>query len=60
MLLDWLAIYQKNNACHLAAQHIESAIDAVLRNPELRTKDLGGPLGTKGFTNAICLQMQHS
>jgi 3-isopropylmalate dehydrogenase len=57
MLLDWLAIHHNKHAFHLAAQQIESAIDAVLSSPNLRTKDLGGPLGTKAFTNAVCQQM---
>ena len=57
MLLDWLAIHHNKHAFHVAAQQIESAIDAVLSSPNLRTKDLGGPLGTKAFTNAVCQQM---
>jgi isocitrate/isopropylmalate dehydrogenase len=57
MLLDWLALHHNAPAFHAAAQKIESAIDAVLINPESRTKDLGGPLGTKAFTLAICQQL---
>jgi len=57
MLLDWLALKHQNDSFHLAAQKIESALDAVLLNPESRTKDLGGPLGTQAFTQAICQQL---
>lgn len=57
MLLDWLAIQHKAPAFHSAAQAIESAIDTALKNPETRTKDLGGKLGTKAFTQAILDQL---
>jgi len=36
-----------------AADSMQSAIEAALKNPETRTKDLGGTAGTKEFTQAI-------
>ncbi|MEI7496972.1 MAG: isocitrate/isopropylmalate family dehydrogenase, partial [Betaproteobacteria bacterium] len=60
MLMDWLAIRHHDNSFHLAAQKMVSVIDAVLLKPESRTKDLGGSLGTKAFTNAICQELSSS
>ena len=36
-----------------AADNMQSGIEAALKNPETRTKDLGGTAGTKEFTQAI-------
>lgn len=36
-----------------AADRMQEAIEAALRSPETRTKDLGGSAGTKEFTQAI-------
>ena len=36
-----------------AADSMQSGIEAALKNPETRTKDLGGSAGTKEFTQAI-------
>jgi isocitrate dehydrogenase (NAD+) len=36
-----------------AADSMQSGIEAALKNPETRTKDLGGTAGTKEFTQAI-------
>ena len=36
-----------------AADSMQSAIEAALKSPETRTKDLGGSAGTKEFTQAI-------
>ena len=35
------------------AQRMQDGIEAALKNPETRTKDLGGTAGTKEFTQAI-------
>ncbi len=35
------------------AQRMQNGIEAALKNPETRTKDLGGTAGTKEFTQAI-------
>ena len=36
-----------------AADNMQAGIEAALKNPETRTKDLGGSAGTKEFTQAI-------
>jgi isocitrate dehydrogenase (NAD+) len=47
----------KNMLYHLGyneeAERMQGAIEAALKNPETRTKDLGGSAGTKEFTQAI-------
>jgi 3-isopropylmalate dehydrogenase len=53
MLLEWLAI--RNGRAEFARAHaaIDSAIDRLLADPRGRTRDLGGPLGTKEFAKAV-------
>ena len=36
-----------------AADRMQAGIETALKNPETRTKDLGGSAGTKEFTRAI-------
>jgi 3-isopropylmalate dehydrogenase len=54
MLLDWLARTRGNETFARGASLIEQSVDALLEVPEKRTPDLGGPLGTKAFTAALC------
>ena len=49
MLLDWLAARHGRAEFAQAAQAIDAAIDAALKNPATRTADLGGKLGTRAF-----------
>ena len=53
MLLAWLG--ERRDDAHLtqAAAGIERALDAAIANPEWRTSDLGGPLGTRTFGEKI-------
>lgn len=53
MLLDWIGQRNRDAACREAAARIESAIDRVLADPARRTRDLGGPLGTAAFAQAV-------
>ncbi|MDH3288437.1 MAG: isocitrate/isopropylmalate dehydrogenase family protein [Betaproteobacteria bacterium] len=53
MLLDWLATRHRNDAYARAAQAIEAAIDRALQDPATRTRDLGGPLGTRAFAERV-------
>lgn len=53
MLLDWLSRKHQQEKFAVAAKIIEQSIDAVLRHPDQRTGDLGGPLGTRAFTAAL-------
>ena len=60
MLLEWLSIRHRNEAFARAHAAIESAVDALLRDPARRTPDLGGALGTRAFTDALCAQMENA
>ena len=54
MLLAWLARRHAHERFATAERVIESAVDALIKDPNTRTRDLGGPLGTKAFTAALC------
>jgi len=58
MLLDWLSIKHGKDAFASAARAIEGATDTLLRDPARRTRDLGGALGTKAFTEALCKEIE--
>jgi len=45
-MLEYLDMYD-------AAERMQKAMEAALKSPETRTKDLGGSAGTKEFTQAI-------
>jgi isocitrate dehydrogenase (NAD+) len=45
-MLDYLGMADEG-------ERMQTAIEAALKNPETRTKDLGGTAGTRGFTQAI-------
>ena len=53
MLLDWIG--QRNNDPALidGGQLIMGAVDRVLDNPNTRTRDVGGTLGTAEFTRCV-------
>jgi 3-isopropylmalate dehydrogenase len=53
MLLQWLGFPQAHDA-------IDGAIDRLLADPGRRTRDLGGPLGTKAFAEALCKELAPS
>jgi 3-isopropylmalate dehydrogenase len=53
MLLAWLGERSGDQAPIDAAAAIEAAMDAVVADPAGRTRDLGGSLGTQGFTDAV-------
>jgi 3-isopropylmalate dehydrogenase len=53
MLLEWIAARSGNGALGAAAARIEAAVDAALKNPQTRTADLGGTLGTRAFAKAV-------
>ena len=58
MLLEWLSIRHGNDAFARAHRAIDSAVDALLEDPARRTTDLGGTLGTRAFTDALCAGME--
>jgi len=49
MMLSWLGEQRRLPAFEAAGAAIERAVDAVLANPEERTRDLGGTVGTDAF-----------
>ncbi len=53
MLLGWLGQKHGLENFGLAAAAIEKALDATIASPAERTRDLGGRLGTKAFTDAV-------
>jgi 3-isopropylmalate dehydrogenase len=54
MLLDWRGRRDSNERLVAGATLIESAIERVLDDPNTRTRDIGGRLGTDAFTAAVC------
>jgi 3-isopropylmalate dehydrogenase len=58
MLLAWLgARAPRGERLASAAAAIEAAIDALVADPARRTVDLGGRLGTRAFTDALCAEI---
>jgi 3-isopropylmalate dehydrogenase len=53
MLFEWLAARHRRAEFARAAEAIESAIDAALKDPATRTADLQGKLGTQAFAKHI-------
>jgi len=49
MLLEWLGHRHSNQAFVAAGKKIDAAIDIAVKNPDTRTVDLGGRLGTGDF-----------
>ena len=59
MMLEWLSIKHRNDAFARAQQAIEGAVDVLLDDTARRTPDLGGKLGTKAFTEALCGELEN-
>jgi isocitrate/isopropylmalate dehydrogenase len=57
MLLDWIARTRQLESFAHGAAAIEQSVDALVKDPATRTGDLGGPLGTRAFTAALCAQI---
>ncbi|MFA6116825.1 MAG: isocitrate/isopropylmalate family dehydrogenase [Sphingomonas sp.] len=53
MLLDWQARRTGDQALAECGRRIEAAVEAVLADPARRTRDVGGPLGTQAFADAV-------
>jgi 3-isopropylmalate dehydrogenase len=53
MLLDWIGAKRHNAAFAQAGQAMHAAVEAVLANPDTRTPDIGGRMGTKAFAKAV-------
>jgi isocitrate dehydrogenase (NAD+) len=57
MLLAWLGDRRKDNKLHVAAAAIEDALERTLSDPQTRTRDIGGPLGTKAFGERVAAML---
>jgi 3-isopropylmalate dehydrogenase len=55
MLLAWLGERRGDDRLTRAAATIEDALDRAITNPQWRTGDLGGPLGTKAFGERVAV-----
>jgi len=58
MLLGWLGERRGDARMAQAAAAIEAALDAVIAKAEWRTRDLGGPLGTKAFGERVAAEVK--
>jgi 3-isopropylmalate dehydrogenase len=58
MLLGWLGERRDDARFTHAADAIETALDAVITKPEWRTRDLGGPFGTKAFAERVAAAVE--
>jgi len=53
MLVGWLGRKHERNNFSDAERAVEHAVDSLIKNPETRTRDLGGALGTRAFGAAL-------
>jgi 3-isopropylmalate dehydrogenase len=60
MLLEWIADKRNLPNFRRGAEAINQGIDALVKKPETRTRDLGGTLGTKAFTKKLCEEIGRS
>jgi len=53
MLLEWLGEHRQLAAYRHAGAAVHAAVEATLANPDMRTPDLKGSVGTKAFGAAV-------
>jgi isocitrate/isopropylmalate dehydrogenase len=58
MLLDWMGDRHKRREFNEAARLLEKTVNAALQNPETRTPDIGGKLGTQAFAAHIAAALK--
>ena len=58
MLANWIGDHHKNQAFRDAGAAMHAAVEATLANPETRTRDIGGRIGTQAFTQAVLAALQ--
>jgi isocitrate/isopropylmalate dehydrogenase len=58
MLLAWLGERRGDERFNRAADAIEDALEQAISDPAGRTRDLGGPLGTKAFGERIAATLR--
>jgi len=54
MLFDWIRRRRGGNDLLFAARALEGALERVLADPDTRTRDIGGTLGTSAFGDVVC------
>jgi isocitrate/isopropylmalate dehydrogenase len=57
MLLAWLGERRSDERFTRAGDAIESALERTIADPAGRTRDLGGPLGTKAFAERVVAEL---
>ena len=58
MLLGWLGERHGKDNCREAQAALERAIAEMLREASTRTRDLGGPLGTRAFGSTLMAKLK--
>jgi isocitrate/isopropylmalate dehydrogenase len=58
MLLAWIGERQNNDRFARAADAIEAALERTIADPACRTRDLGGPLGTRAFGERVAAALR--
>jgi isocitrate/isopropylmalate dehydrogenase len=53
MLIAWLGERRQDERLTRAAEAIEAALERAITQPQWRTRDLGGPLGTAAFGERV-------
>jgi 3-isopropylmalate dehydrogenase len=53
MLVEWVGDKRNKDAFRAAGKAMHAAVEQVLANPETRTADIGGSIGTKAFSKAV-------
>lgn len=53
MLADWIGARRDSQAFRAAGQAMHAAVEQVLANPQTRTADIGGRIGTRAFSQAV-------
>jgi len=57
MLLEWLGEHHNLKAFADAGLAVHAAVEKVLADPETRTADIGGKMGTKAFSRAVVAEL---
>jgi 3-isopropylmalate dehydrogenase len=58
MLLEWIGERRADDRFARAAAAIEDALERAIADPASRTRDLGGPLGTKDFGERVAASLR--
>jgi isocitrate/isopropylmalate dehydrogenase len=58
ILLNWLGERRNDDRLLRAAAAIDAGLERAIENPQWRTADLGGPLGTKAFGERVAALME--